>query len=66
MSTNVLTDESKMPWGKYKGDSMCNVPASYLVWCYESGKCSKDVKDYVLDNLDVLKEEIRRAQAKKS
>lgn len=55
-----LTDESLMPWGKYKGDKMENVPASYLLWCYESGKCSKDVKDYIKDNIDVLNSEVKK------
>jgi uncharacterized protein (DUF3820 family) len=55
-----LTDESPMPWGKYKGDQMINIPASYLIWCYDNGKCSSDVKEYIKDNLDVLNEEVKR------
>ena len=54
-----------MPWGKYKGDKMINVPASYLIWCYENNKCSRDVKEYIEDNIDVLKEEIKRLSNKK-
>lgn len=42
-----LTDESPMPWGKYQGDKMINVPASYLIWLYDNNKCSGDVKAYV-------------------
>jgi len=30
-----LTDESPMPFGKYKGEKMANVPASYLKWIYD-------------------------------
>jgi len=55
-----LTDSSLMPWGKFKGDKMINVPASYLLWLYDSGKCSNDVKEYIKDNLDVLKKEISK------
>lgn len=30
----MLTDDSIMPWGKYKGEKMGNIPASYRnnVW----------------------------------
>jgi len=57
-----LTDESPMPWGKYKGDKMIDVPAYYLMWLYENKHYSKDVKEYIDDNLDVLKEEIKRSR----
>lgn len=50
-----------MPWGKYQGDKMINVPASYLIWLYDNNKCSGDVKVYIKDNYDVLNEEVRRA-----
>ena len=59
-----LTDESPMPWGKYKGDKMINVPASYLIWLYDNNKCSRDVKAYIKDNYNVLNEEMRRASKK--
>jgi uncharacterized protein (DUF3820 family) len=59
-----LTDESLMPFGKYKGDKMTNVPASYLIWLYDNGKCSSDVSEYIKENLDVLNEEIKRQQSK--
>ena len=62
--TNNITDESIMPFGKYKDEKMANVPASYLIWLYESGKCYGTVKSYIQDNLDVLKEEIKRSQKK--
>ncbi len=46
-----LTDESLMPWGKYKGYSMENVPASYLIWLYENRKCDEQVKNYIMKKL---------------
>jgi len=52
-----LTDESQMPWGKYKGDKMINVPAFYLLWLYENDKCDTPVRTYIVENLDVLKKE---------
>ena len=56
----TLNDNSHMPWGKYQGDKMINVPASYLIWLFESNKCSGEVKQYILDNKDVLKAEVKR------
>ena len=50
----MLKDTDLMPWGKHKGVKMANVPASYLLWLYEEGKCSGDVKDYIKYNLEVL------------
>ena len=54
-----------MPFGKYKGTKMANVPASYLIWIFENNKCSIEVIKYVRENLDVLKEEVKRENAKK-
>jgi uncharacterized protein (DUF3820 family) len=61
----MLNDNSLMPFGKYKGTEMANVPASYLIWIYENNKCSLEVIKYVRDNLDVLTEEVKRENAKK-
>lgn len=57
-----MTDESIMPFGKYKGENMADVPADYLLWLYENNKCNGDVKAYIEDNLQVIKDEIRRAK----
>lgn len=56
----TLTDESLMPWGQYEGEKMANVPARYLMYLYDNNKCDKQVKDYIVDNMDVLKVEIER------
>lgn len=45
-----LTDTSAMPYGKYKGRPMLGVPADYLLWLYENGKCSEGVARYVEEN----------------
>jgi uncharacterized protein (DUF3820 family) len=31
----MLTDNDLMPYGKYQGIKMQEVPASYLIWCYD-------------------------------
>jgi len=55
---DALTDKSLMPFGKYKGTEMEKVPAGYLIWIYENNKCTDEVKEYIEDNMDVLKMEL--------
>lgn len=53
-----LTDECEMPGnGVHKGKKMKDVPADYLIWCFENDRCSKQVRAYVVDNMDVLKQQ---------
>jgi hypothetical protein len=58
----MLTDESKMPFGIHKGEKMANVPAGYLMYLYDNNKCTDEVRAYIVDNIDVLKEEIKKNQ----
>lgn len=51
----MLTDESLMPWGKYKGTKMPNVPDEYLLWLHDEKKCNGEVLNYIEDNLDALR-----------
>jgi hypothetical protein len=55
-----LEDLDPMPFGKYKGKPMQDVPANYLHWLWTSGKESDDdpVSDYIRRNLNALKKEI--------
>lgn len=39
-ANRVFTDKTPMPFGKYKGIPLGNVPASYLLWLYDES--SKD------------------------
>lgn len=61
----ILTDTSLMPYGKFKGEKMQNVPYWHLLWLYENDKASKDVKTYIEDNKDVLESERKRANQNK-
>jgi uncharacterized protein (DUF3820 family) len=61
----TLTDESPMPFGKYKGTEMVNVPASYLIWLYDQrpgmkpwGEEAEAVRNYTIENYDALKKEL--------
>ena len=56
----TLEDTDLMPFGKYKGQPMQDVPASYLHWLWTNGKQSDRqclVADYIRRNLNVLKKE---------
>lgn len=55
-----MDDNSIMPYGKYKGEKMINVPADYLLWLYENNKCSGEVRHYIEENMDVISVEIKR------
>jgi len=54
-----MNDNSIMPFGKFKGFKLANVPADYLLWLYNANKCYGDLKAYIKDNLDVLQSEIK-------
>jgi uncharacterized protein (DUF3820 family) len=54
-----MTDVDLMPYGKYKGEQMANVPPEYLLWLFENNKCSGNVKAYIEDAMDFLKGEIK-------
>jgi uncharacterized protein (DUF3820 family) len=53
-----MTDSDRMPWGKYQGEKMANVPPEYLLWLLNENKCSGEVKAYIIENKDILLEEI--------
>lgn len=58
----LLTDTCKMPFGKFNGTPMQDVPVSYLHWFYCNvtavpGKDSERVMDYIQRSLDALKME---------
>jgi uncharacterized protein (DUF3820 family) len=53
-----MNDESIMPFGKHKGEKMANIPPDYLLWLFDNGKCYGEVRQYIEDNLEVLKSEI--------
>lgn len=53
-----MNDTDKMPWGKYQGQEMQNVPPDYLIWLLENNKCSGDVKKYIQENENTLRIEI--------
>jgi Uncharacterized protein conserved in bacteria len=57
-----LTDNSLMPFGQYRGEKMANVPAKYLLWLYDGNIRNAEVRAYIVENMDVLKEEVKREE----
>lgn len=55
---NQLQDDSRMPFGKWKGETMDSVPPSYLHYLWVNGMKddkTSNVADYIRRNLDALK-----------
>ena len=62
-----MTDTTKIEFGKYKGKMIGQVPANYLLWFYENlrdknSPWAKEFKEYVEDNMEVLKMEIENTR----
>ena len=54
-------DDTLMPFGKYKGLPMIEVPASYLIYLYEDSPQPLThiaLKRYIEENMDVLRMQI--------
>ena len=49
-----LTHTCAMPYGKHQGTPMQNVPADYLLWLHENGKCSERVAMYVNEYMETI------------
>lgn len=58
--TEILTDDSLMPSGKYKGDKMIDVPAIYFMYIYDNGMCRAEVHEYIKDNYNVILEQAKK------
>lgn len=52
-----MKDTDLMPFGKYKGKAMIDVPASYLLWLDREGCKHKKVAAYIADNMEILLKE---------
>lgn len=55
-----LTDDDKMPFGRYRGQKLLDVPASYFHWLWTNGKDKEPkgtdpVADYIRKNMASLK-----------
>lgn len=57
-----LTDQSKITFGKYKDHKLANVPPDYLLWIYDNYTLKPDLKAYIDENMNVLKQEVKLSQ----
>lgn len=60
MKRGPLSDTDPMPFGKYEGTPMQDVPASYLHYLWTNGlkdNGQSNVADYIRRNLNALKME---------
>ena len=55
--TAIFTDNTPMPFGKYQGKPLIEVPAQYLLWLFDQGCNHEAVRKYIIENLDALKKE---------
>jgi uncharacterized protein (DUF3820 family) len=56
-----MNDSTILTFGKHKGEKLANVSAKYLLKLYKKNEVSDDLKNYIEDNMDVLKQEVLRA-----
>jgi len=68
IKTLTMKDTDLMPFGKYEGVEMANVPASYLMHAHENFQANSSnfkVLKYIQDNLDAIKLELEREKREK-
>lgn len=63
-TTQKLTTSSIMPFGKFKGLSLGNIPGSYLLWLLKENKLSTSLKEYVSENKEYLIREGNKLEAR--
>lgn len=54
-----MGDYDLMPFGKYKGLKLIEVPAEYLLEIYKNGKATGELKEYIEDYEDALNLEMQ-------
>lgn len=51
-----MNDNYLMPFGKYKGEKLANVPDSYLIWLHDNTRNLQfDLLKYIQDNFPQCK-----------
>lgn len=59
-----MSDEDLMPFGKFAGQKMANVPAHYLKWLWDNNIVSvkkwNKLYWYISENLDAIEAELKQ------
>lgn len=55
----TLTDETIMPFGKYQGKKLGDVPDYYLLWLHTEGTKNVLLKEYLDENIEAIKANIK-------
>lgn len=56
---SILTDQSKMPFGKHKGKTLAEIPDHYFVWLYDDG-VQGDLRVYIEESVPAIANSINR------
>lgn len=56
----MLTDNDPMLFGIHKGKAMANVPDDYLIYLLNNNKCNDEIKEYILDNINVIEHNTKK------
>lgn len=57
-----MTDQSIMPFGKYAGKKLIDIPAWWWLWMLAEKKLFGPILDYANDNKEVFEAELKRDQ----
>ncbi len=58
MVSTKFTNESLMPFGKYKDKKLADVPDEYLLWLHDNAKAWGQLKIYLRDNIDAIRKNV--------
>lgn len=58
LAQEKFTDKTPMPFGKYKGILLANVPAEYLLWLLGQNIADGLLKNYIIEHKEQLHREI--------
>ena len=54
-----LEDTDIITFGIHKGKMLANIPAEYFIWLHENNKAFGTLKQYITENMDCFKKEIK-------
>lgn len=58
----MADENTRLTFGIHKGEKLGDVPASYLIYLWDNSKhiSQPGIEQYIQDNYEVLKEEVKR------